>query len=151
MGDAGKNSREQDDGNAVADAELRDLPAHPHDKGGARDEGHDDDQRGPDAGVGQNRSASWRYSVSKAPQIAMATVAYRVMDWIFFRPSRRCLGQPSSRAGMATSGWTDDELSYMAGYQGEDCRLGKRAAAHHIIVQAQACADWLLRYSASAS
>ena len=53
-GHAGQDACEQDDGDTVADTELGDLLTHPHDEGGAGDEGDDDDQSGPDAGVGQD-------------------------------------------------------------------------------------------------
>ena len=45
----GNDTCKQDDGNTVADAELCDLLAEPHDKGRARGEGQDDDDRRPDA------------------------------------------------------------------------------------------------------
>ena len=50
-GEAGDDAREQDDGDAVADTELGDLLAHPHDERGAGHEGHDDDDGGPHAGA----------------------------------------------------------------------------------------------------
>ncbi len=60
-GAAGQDAREQDDGDAVADAELGDLLTQPHDKGGAGSEAqYDDDTRPParQAGGVQHRSAA---------------------------------------------------------------------------------------------
>ena len=53
-GNAGEDTGEQDDGYTVADTKFGDLLTHPHHEGRAGDEGHDDDQGGPEAGVGQD-------------------------------------------------------------------------------------------------
>ena len=45
----GDDAGEQDDGDAVADAELGDLLTQPHDEGGAGHKGGHDDHTGPDA------------------------------------------------------------------------------------------------------
>ena len=49
LGTAGDDAREQDDGDAVADAELGDLLTQPHQEGRTGGEGQDDDDARPDA------------------------------------------------------------------------------------------------------
>ena len=52
-GDPGEDTGKQDHGDAVADAELGDLLAQPHDEGGAGHKGGNDDDGGPHALGGQ--------------------------------------------------------------------------------------------------
>ena len=53
VGNPGNDVGEQDHGNAVANAELGDLLAQPHDQGGAGSEGQDDDHIAQEVGISQ--------------------------------------------------------------------------------------------------
>ena len=136
VGDPGQDAGEQDDGDAVAHAELVDLLAHPHHEGGTGDEGNDDDQSGPDAvgAVHQQVVVAHHHIVAEGlenrdrhggipgdgldlPLALLAAVAGQTLQ-----------------IGDGHGQQLDDDGAVDIGLdaQGEDLCLGKGAAAHHI-------------------
>ena len=147
-GDPGQDAGEQNDGNAVADAELRHLLAHPHDEGGAGDEGHDDDQCGPDAGgircqqvvVAHHEIVTDRLQDGDADS-GIAGDGLDLLPSLF----TAVLGQPlQGRDGHSQQLDDDGCVDIGLDAQGEDRCLGKGAAGHHV-VQAQNGAAHLIQ------
>ena len=137
-GHAGQDACEQDNGDTVADTELGDLLTHPHDEGGAGDKGDDDDQSGPDAGVGQDTVVLHQGVVAPALQDGDGhrCVTGNGLDLLLALLAAVACHALQRRDGDGQQLDDDGAVDIGLHTQREDCGFCKGAAGHDI-VQAQ--------------
>ena len=144
--DAGHDACEQDHRNAVADAELIDLLAHPHQEGRAGHEGHDDDKTCKETGLVEQVVVLEHHIVGKAHQKSKADrgVAGDALDLLpaFFAAllGKTLQGGDGDGEKFNDNGCVDIRLDT----DGEDRRLRERRTGHRV-VQAQDRTRQLLR------
>ena len=148
-GNAGDDACEQDHGDTVADAEFGHLLTQPHNEAGASDEGHDNDQGGPDGLVGQDTEAVLHQHVI-APTLqdcdANGGITGNALDLLLALFA--ALTSQTLQCGDGDGQQLNNDGAVDVGLhtQGENGGGGESAAGHHI-VQAQNGGAHLLQVS----
>ena len=133
--DTGNDTCEQDHRDAVADAELVNLLAHPHQEGRAGHEGHDDDKACEEAGLVEQVVVLEHHIVGKAHQKSKADrgVAGDALDLLpaFFAAllGKTLKGRNGDGKKFNDNGCVDIRLDT----EGEHRRLRERRTGHRIV------------------
>ena len=144
--DTGNDTCEQDHRDAVADAELIDLLAHPHQEGRAGHEGHDDDEACKEASLVEQVVVLEHHIVGKAHQKSKADrgVAGDALDlllaFLAALLGKTLKGRDGDGKKLDDNGCVDIRLDT----DGEDRRLRERRTGHRV-VQTQNRTGQLLR------
>ena len=141
-GDTGEDTGKEDHGDAVADTELVDLLAEPHDKGRTGNEGHDDDQSRPNAGLLEDAVVLADHVVAEGLEKSDGDrrVARDGGDLLLARLA--AVTGKTLEGGDGDGQQLDDDRAVDVGLhtEGEDRSLREGAAGHHIVEAQEAAA-----------